>query len=350
MPKTLSFNEAVIDAKNHCDDSLTVLLGNGFSIAYNATIFSYESLYEEAALANLSIPKADLFATLRSHDFENVMDKLRATADLIDLYGGDSSTSATYRADADVVRNGLADVIAARHPETSSDLTDAEVSMSKAFLSHFRRIYTLSYDLLLYWSVMRREVTPHAPMRDGFEYPAWNDRSTLIWKPRPTQGSQEIYYLHGALHYFAELIDGFERKRLVKLHGFMQRIVDTLRVRLNANQYPLIVTEGTSVEKVAHIERSAYLRTALRRFGESKGAVFIHGASLGANDDHVWETLESESSNVTGLYVGIVGSQASNPTRELIERAKLIRDRRESSGGRKLRLRFYDAESAHVWR
>ncbi|MFK4836942.1 DUF4917 family protein [Microbacterium sp. ZW T2_14] len=344
VTRILTFAEAIADANRKCD-SLSVLLGNGFSIAYDSTIFSYESLAEEAELAALSVPKADLFASLSSQNFEVVIDKLNAASSIQRLYGGDPVLADQMAADAVVVRNGLADVLASRHPFNALAVTDEEVRHAREFLTHFLNIYTLSYDLLLYWAVNRSEVGPFVRKRDGFEWPTWKDRSRLIWKRRPTQGPQRVYFLHGALHLFVQ------DRKLTKLsynsHG---SIVGELRSRLEAGEYPIVVTEGTRLEKEARIERSAYLRTALQRFGLLDGALFIHGVSMSPNDDHVLELIETESSTITALYVGIYGDPDAPSARKVIDRAKEMKRHRRESGGRPLRLRFYDVTSAHVWR
>ena len=342
MVKILTFEKALADAHEHCDD-LSVILGNGFSIDYNSTIFDYDSLAEEAGLENLSVGKAELFEALGSSNFEVVIERLRAAATLQELYGGNARLAAKYRGDAKVVRNGLADVLAARHPATSLALTVDEVEHARTFLSHFRRIFTLSYDLLLYW-LMNRPEGPRIQRSDGFEWPTAQRSTTFVWKPKPSR-AQRVFFLHGALHMFRR--DG----RLEKLTYWSGGpLVDGLRERLEAGEYPLIVTEGTSLEKESRIDRSPYLRTSLRRFGESDGALFIHGMSLSSNDDHILERIEADTSKIDALYVGIHGDSDGAGAKKVVARAQEVKDRRKKNGGRSLRLRFYRSESANVWR
>ncbi|MDN3443403.1 DUF4917 family protein [Microbacterium sp. APC 3901] len=343
-PRILSFDEALLDARRKSSQR-SILLGNGFSIGYNPSIFSYDSLADEAELAGLSVAKPALFDALKSSNFEAVIDKLNASSSLLTLYNGDRELAATMAADAIVVRNGLADVLANRHPVNAQGLSDEEVLHARTFLSNFRQFYTLSYDLLLYWVVTRTGVGPYVHMRDGFEWPAWNDRSALIWKSKPTQGRQRVFFLHGALHLF------IRGKKLEKLsyreHG---SLVGELRSRLDDDNYPLVVTEGSRPEKEARIERSGYLRFGLRRFAATEGALFIHGVSMNPNDDHILELIESDSSRVSAIYVGVHGDPASPDNRRLIERAKEMKNHRRTVGGEALRVRFYDSDSARVWR
>lgn len=343
MGKLLTFDEAIEHADENADLK-SVLLGNGFSIDYDPAVFRYDSLAEEAKLANLSVPKADLFKALDSTNFEVVMDKLRAGAALERLYGGDKARAKAMESDAKVVRNGLADVLADRHPANSQDLSDDEITHARTFLHNFGNIFTLSYDLLLYWLINAREYGPSVPRTDGFEWPTYKDKSFLMWKSAPTR-RQRIFFLHGALHMFVE--DRRLRKLSFNDHGLL---IESLRDRLKNDEYPLIVTEGTRSEKDAKIDKSAYLRTGLRRFGELEGALFIHGMSLSSNDEHIIEPLESETSDVTALYVGIHSNPRSASAQRIMDRAEDIRVHREKVKGRPVTVKFYDSKSAHVWR
>lgn len=71
---------------------------------------------------------------------------------------------------------------------------------------------------------------------------------------------------------------------------------------------------------------------------------------MSPNDDHVLELIETENSDVTALYVGIYGDPDNASARAVIDRAKEMRRHRRDSGGRALRLRFYDVSTATVWR
>lgn len=95
----------------------------------------------------------------------------------------------------------------------------------------------------------------------------------------------------------------------------------------------MVVTEGKREEKEARIDRSAYLRMGHRRFANIEGALFVHGVSMSANDDHVFEPIASEASRVEALYVGIRGSITSGRGRELAQRAEnLAAERKDASG------------------
>lgn len=345
MPKLMTFKAAVKDAKAK-GYARSVLLGNGFSMAYNPQVFGYDSLAKEARLTGLSVQKSELFEQLGSTNFEVIIEMLTASAKMQRLYCAVEGCARAMEADATTLRRGLAEVLADRHPGNNFALTDEEIRHARTFLSNFRQLFTLSYDLLLYWAVNRADVGPRVPMTDGFEYATVDQRDDLIWKANPTQGRQRVFFLHGALHLFVD-----EDKRVHKLSwGEHGSLVPEIRRRLDRGMYPLIVTEGRREEKEARIDRSAYLRTAHRRFANIEGALFVHGVSMSPNDDHIFEPVADEQSRIVALYVGVRGSINSANGRELARRAEGIADERKAAGGKKLEVEFYDADSAHVWR
>ncbi|KRC51869.1 hypothetical protein ASE16_02020 [Leifsonia sp. Root227] len=326
-----------------------MLLGNGFSIDYDHERFAYSSLAAEAKLATLSVDKDVLFDEFESSNFEVIVEKLRVAARAAKLYGqghgpAGARLARRMRDDADVVRNGLADALAQRHPSRASHLSDDEIEHARAFLSKFANVFTLNYDLLLYWVVNHTDASDwRTPQRDGFQWPSTTDTTRHIWKLSQGQ-SQQIYFLHGALHLFRR------RRRLEKLsywnHG---PLIPELRSLLAKGEYPLIVTEGTREEKEDTISTSRYLTFALSAFANLRGALFVHGVSMSANDDHIFSTISDKHSQISSLYVGIHGDQEKRYNQFLIERARDIRRRRREHGV-PLRLRFYDSATAHVWR
>jgi len=341
MTKLITFNEALADARDNSDE-MAVLLGNGFSIEFAPQVFSYDALAKEASLDALSVDKDELFAALNSNNFEVVIDKLKAGAALARLYPGDVGNADVMEADAKVVRHGLADVLADRHPLTALALTDEEVLRARTFLSNFTRIYTLNYDLLLYW-VLNRERGPHVNRADGFEWPTAQRSTRYVWKSKPAR-PQRVFYLHGALHLFRH------DKKLEKLTYWNDGpLIEKLRERLEQGKYPHIVTEGKREEKESRIDKSGYLRTGLRRFGELRGALFIHGSSMSPNDAHIFELIEADSSEIDALYIGLQ-STTTKSARSVIARAKEIKEERRVNGGGELRIHFYDSATAHVWR
>lgn len=339
---TFTFTEALARSET-VEGGRSVLLGNGFSIDWKPEVFTYESLFDEATLADLSVDKADLFDSLGTRDFEQVIQYLRATAGLLGVYEGNPDLVRSILDDAGAVRNALAEVLARRHPHTSTEMSDDEARHAQKFLSNFGRVFTLNYDLLLYWAVNRQGIASSAPRQDGFEWPT-HLGGDLIWKRKAAERGQRVFYLHGGLHLFVE-----GDRRLHKLsYSLDGPLVGAVRGRLDDGQYPLVVTEGRREEKEDRIDRSAYLRYCHRKFSELRGSLFVHGVSFSPNDEHIFGALEAADCQVSEVYVALHGPRRKSKAVE--DRARLLRTNRREAGGRKLKVHFYSSDSARVWR
>ena len=94
------------------------------------------------------------------------------------------------------IREALAATIAESHPDRPHDVTVDEYRACKTFLSNFECIYTLNYDLLLYWTVMQDEIEPEVKHDDGFRTPYTGVAEYVTWEVQNTK-KQNTYYLHG---------------------------------------------------------------------------------------------------------------------------------------------------------
>jgi len=86
----------------------SLLLGNGFSMAWKASAFSYGSLRKKADLSGLSCDGKLLFDALETNDFEIVIERLEAMDRLLSVYDPRSSLSAKVANDASIIRDALA--------------------------------------------------------------------------------------------------------------------------------------------------------------------------------------------------------------------------------------------------
>ena len=317
--------EVALDGSEVTDGGRHVLLGNGASIAWRPDLFSYESLYQEARIEDLLPSKDDLFGALSTHDFEKVMEHLATAARIAALYGTPEQIRRRMVDDAHAVRRALADVISAIHPDHRNLLADDECERAREFLSSFNSVFTLNYDLLLYWVLLRDNSVYKLDFKDGFQWPTYEIRNALVWKRSVAEAEQNVFYLHGALHYFVE--EGW----LHKLHYGQDPLVAQVRDRILRGEYPLFVSEGTSPEKIARIEASEYLRFCRSSLASLQGTLFIHGASLAANDDHIWRVIESRDSRLESLWVSIHGEPAGERAQMVMQRASLIATRRRSN-------------------
>jgi hypothetical protein len=269
------------------------------------------------------------------------MRSLRTAADLVTLYQAENrDLSNTLRDHAEGLRDVLASAIAQNHPERPGDIDDAAYVRCKQFLANFHRIYTVNYDLLLYWALMHTELEPAVACDDGFRTPEDRAADYVTWEVEKTD-RQNVFYLHGALHLYDS---GSELKKFTWI-GTGVRLIEQVRTALQEGMFPLIVAEGTSNEKMARIMHSNYLGRGYRSFAKIGGSLFVFGHAMSENDEH-WARL-IEKGNLRKLFVGVHGNIGTPANAHLIERSRRIAAARPVR--RNLELTFFDSQTAAVW-
>jgi hypothetical protein len=324
-----------------------LLLGNGFSISLKPDIFSYGSLFENADFSTAPHIPA-LFQALGTNDFEIVINYLQNAAKVVEVYRPNLIRLAeSLRRDAEAIKDALVAAVARRHPDRPYDIAPAQYAACRAFLNRFDHIFTLNYDVLLYWALMQTEVDSlRLRPDDGFRHPEDDpDLPYVSWQQSQTA---TVSYLHGALHLFdrGDEITKYTWSKTEKA------IVDQIREALNEDRFPLFVSEGSSKSKKQRILHNAYLHKALRSFEgcckPAGNAIIIFGHSLATNDDHVLRCIAAGA--VPDLLVGLYGDPNSPLNLEAVRNAQKIVDRRLKFRPRApLSITFYDAATARLW-
>jgi uncharacterized protein DUF4917 len=337
FPALLSFDQALAqsEGKKH------LLLGNGFSRACRDEIFAYEALFQRADFSALSQTARESFNSLHTTDFEIVMRALRTAEALVHLYEpGNDSLAANLHNDAEGLRDVLAAAISQNHPERPGDIPAPSYESCRRFLQHFDSIYTLNYDLLLYWALMQTELEPDVEFDDGFRTPDDGEAEYVTWEIEKTY-AQTIFYLHGALH----LYDAGAELQKYTWCNTQVALIEQIRAALAAELYPLIVAEGTSRDKLDRILHSSYLGRGYRSFSSIGGSLFVYGHAMSENDDHWYRLLEK--GKLRRLFVGVFGDPNSAGNRTLITRGLRLRELRPAK--KPLEVMFFDSASANVW-
>ena len=323
-----------------------LLLGNGFSIAFKPNIFTYEALYKDANFE--SVPHAKvIFDALETRDFESVIKVLVDTSQVLTTYNDvPAGLIEQIQNDAESIKAVLANAIASRHPDRPRDVSDKEYVACRQFLSHFseNKIFTLNYDVLLYWALMQDEVDDlDLKCDDGFR--ALEDEPEASYVTWQDSQSPSVYFLHGALHLFDA---GHELQKYTWSRTDIP-IVRQIRTALDENRFPLFVSEGHSIDKLTKIMHSAYLHKATRSLESIQNNLFIFGHSLDESDSHILSLIEH--GRISNLFVSIYGDTDAHENTEIIRRAIKMAAKRDQifDGGRTLAVDFFDAESANVW-
>jgi len=334
----ISFSEALDVSRRYSTRHL--LLGNGFSISCRPTIFVYGKLLERANFASFSGQAQKAFAILGTQDFERVIKVLADSSRVLEAYGAPDVLREQLAKDASQLKEILVQTLASSHPARPADISDEEYSRCRQFLTGFGNIYTLNYDLLLYWAFMNRDQQTLVS-DDGFRKPQDDFESSYVTWEASQSHDQNIWYLHGALHVFDS---GTEvRKFTWKNTGVA--LIDQIRDALRRNYFPLFVAEGTSDEKLERIRHSDYLAKAQRSFQSIKGALFIFGHSLAPNDEHILK--EIERGKLSHVFIGVHGNPDTEANKKLIARGQRLALNR--SGKNPLQCSFYISDTAFVW-
>ena len=206
----LSFEDAISDARQYSKRHL--ILGNGFSIALRPDIFHYSSLFKRADFSNYPHLEA-VFSALGTQDFELAIKSMEAGAKLAPIYTNGTSYAAAMSSDAIALKEILVDTIASNHPDVPGDIEDQKFWACRKFLSYFLgpndgQVFTLNYDLLLYWALMHGDNPfidnpTSVTTNDGFG----NDEDDpnadyVVWQGETAAHSAKVHFIHGALHLF----------------------------------------------------------------------------------------------------------------------------------------------------
>ena len=318
-----------------------LLLGNGFSRACREDIFAYSALFDRADFNQLSPLARGSFDLLDTTDFEVVMRALRDAALLMKIYSPDQpGVGGRLREDADGLREVLVQAIADNHPEFPGEICDTSYAACRRFLSRFDRIYTLNYDLLMYWALMQSEIQPDLRSDDGFRAPGPGQGETYVtWEPG--RHRQKIYYLHGALHIF----DAGTEVRKYTWRNTGIRLIEQIREALNSNLYPVFVAEGESKQKFERIRHNDFLSKAYRSFQEIGNALFVYGHAMAPSDDHITRLIGR--GKLKQLFVGIYSAENSDGNRWIYRRVEELQAMRLAR--RRLDVVYFDARTAQVW-
>ncbi len=307
----LTFQEAVNEARKNkqIEDQLILLLGNGFSQACGEVnsgidnLFSYGSLLDVKAEA---LPNrktlAELFNTVGTTNFEGVLSTLNACKRIYQFIRNQNSESLLNEIDvySDAVKKHLIRAVISVNPEQQHQISDESHLACGLFLKEFNLIFTLSYDLLLYWAIRNcsHKIQELRKFTDGFSLKI-AEEEICYWSD---YYSTRFFYLHGALHLFNDDED-CTYKLINPEIKTGSNLKEKIMNNINNNRFPLIVTEGDSNKKLRQIRENPYLNMAINKLKKRQGVLFIYGVSF-EYDDHILETIK-KNPNIKTVYVGV---------------------------------------------
>ena len=350
MANLVDFDEAwnSVPNKDVREKEVHIVLGNGFSIGAHGA-FGYDKLYQVAQGYDLPEEAEALFARYGTTDFEKVLYQLHESAWLTREYGYDSEEIDT---DYDELRSAFIEAIAEVHPERSWDMDEDQVSRIGKFLERFHLVGSVSYDLVLYWLLMRYmgDVKGHySSFLDGFGNDFHGGDKLRFYRPRP-HAKRIVCYLHGGLHLTPGRGGALKRR-----WGFGgESLIDQARKAIEKREYPLFVAEGTWQAKEQQIARSGYLTWAAHQLSHARGVLFSYGWSMKEQDEHLLQAIWSNK-DITDVWVGVYGQEDPSEQAALQARAlRIVEESQESRStpskeGKPISVQFYDSSSVSLW-
>lgn len=303
-----------------------LLLGNGLSINVWPE-FAYGSLFDRAAAGGphggLAPADKELFAALGgTTNFERVLADLRASIRAAGALGVDATP---FEARYDSIRTALGAAVRASHVE-QIEIPESTFRTINESLRAFEWVFTTSYDLIGYWAM---GVDRFAGFCDCF----WaNGRNEFDagWA-EIDEGVTPVFFAHGALHLVVEA-DGTTRKLRRDNRSLLEQFAQQVPGEPEAR--PLLITEGSSQDKLAAIEQNDYLSYVLQHLRECHEPLVVFGHSLSEQDAHLADAINVHPTRAVAVSM-LPGERV-----EVRERQAEIRARLRSE-----ELYFFDAST-----
>lgn len=314
-----------------------LILGNGASISL-APSLSYHSLFEAAKnLNHLDASQQAVFDFFGTHDFEFVLRAL-SHANAINCYLEvvEDRTSTTY----DLIKNTLIKTVKEVHPDCA--LAADKLQPMAAFMERFPTVFTLNYDLLIYWAIMAANDAAGGNLfKDCFGSDGrFNADYEYLRRPHPPLASSTlVFYPHGNLALASDMW-GAETKITNSASGLLDAITAAWNL---GEKTPLFVSEGDSPKKFRSIRRSSYLNNVYSELSRPKSSALVYGWGFGSQDSHILTALASAGISRFGVsvYTG-----AEDPAHFCYEVSRSIHN---TKGLETAHIDFFDSCESGVW-
>jgi hypothetical protein len=296
-----------------------LLCGNGLSINVWPG-FEYVSLYEHAQGAGLTDLDLRLFS--ETPNFERVLSDLGTAIRVNQILGVEASTVLErYQS----VQRGLGHAVREVHVR-QTQVGDDALKAIRAELAEYTWIASISYDLIVYWAMACGGLfRPFVDIFKGRDKLRFDPDSTDVFVP-----NIPVHFPHGAMHLVVNASGDTWKLRARESQSLLDQFGEPIADDPEAR--PLLVTEGTSRDKLRAIESNAYLAHCLDRMREVELPFVVFGASLGEQDRHLLDALNEHPARAVAI------SMAKTTVSDLRTRQREIHARLYTD-----ELRFFDA-------
>lgn len=325
-----------------------LLFGNGFSIAYNPDIFSYNAL--SAFIQDTKDPVLkELFIRLNTKNFEVIMRQLDNFIEIADVFSDDKKLVERIKNASEGLRNSLIDAVKSLHPEHVFTIPEEKSKACSGFLSEYLGneggVFSTNYDLLPYWVLMRNEAKN---VIDGFgrdletdfdeEYVPEEDLeySELRWGKY--RDIQNVFYLHGALPLFDA-----GRYIVKEEYNSQHYLLENINKRIANKEYPIFVTGGDANDKMNHIMHNKYLSFCYDKLCCIEGSLITFGFNFGEYDTHIIDAIniaarqgKKAGNKLFSIYIGVYSEGDLDHINRIVKRFKC-------------KVNIYNAQTVSLW-
>lgn len=343
MENKLLIYDEVLQQIKQTSGKRHLLLGNGFSMAYDKNRFSFTSLLKSAIDKGIIEKNSNIYQIFENNntsDFEEVVKILENTSKVVKIYTQDKKLCEKLLEDSKKLKQFLVNVVTNNHPEKITEISDDKFDSTINFIKEYEKIYSLNYDLLLYWTTEK--------LREKINNKIIQDKEKFIDGFRNSDNGHDVvfdnishyntcFYLHGALHIFDsgdEII-----KKTYSRTG--RPLKEQITEELNDNRYPVFVSEGTSEQKKTKIIHNAYLNHCYKSLSTIQGNLIVFGTMLKSNDEHIQNAILN--SKIKNIYFGVSNlEKGKKELSDFIEKNNnLKKDKKQ--------ILFYDYKSVKIW-
>ena len=322
-----------------------LLLGNGFSMAYDASIFSYNALSDFIDQTEDKLLKK-LFSIINTRNFESIMKQLDVFYELAVEFSSDKEFAEDVIKARESLKTRLLDAISTLHPEHVFKIPETKSQKCAAFLREYLgsdgHVFSTNYDLLLYWVLMQNQESL-ANFEDGF---GRNLIEQEEFDPdyKPEYGELEwgnnsdvqcVHYVHGALHLFDS---GIAIRKEVYDGDYL---LDNIKSRIEKKEYPIFVTAGDGKQKLEHILHNQYLDFCYKKLSSISGSLITFGFNFGAHDDHIIDAINKAAkqdieNKLWSIYIGVYSENDINHVKRIHKKFKC-------------KVNFFDSKTVPLW-
>lgn len=326
-----------------------LVLGAGFSAGASA------SMTADGVLSHLErLPGFDSVRGLFVESGESTVEGLMAW--LLYQWTSTPEQAATLAKLTDFQKSAIA--IAQREGTYGSD--KLQIYRAGRFLGNFATIFSLNFDEFAYRAALQADENGWRLNTDGFGPSRDAVTEALPYTGFfPNSSRHALCYPHGALFIRRHAACGAEKitqDSTMFLNEAQRQLSDEFRIMTLADIClfahrkinPLIVTAGTSEQKMAQITENTYLFAMYQKLCSLEGPVFTYGWSMSEPDQHLVNAI-ARNRGVRDLYVGIYGDPQSSENQKVMMTAEIAAHFGQNREADPPNVQFFSADSANVW-